>query len=407
MTTIIESFYGLKKTPFLTNGSTGPVLMTQPLRDAVRYIEKELAAAVPILCVTGPTGIGKTSLSRVLPKLLAVSGCQATVPGTSGDWNQIGAGLMKSFGLDWSRMTREVIANAHTLHGNLLVVVDDADQLAPDLLERICILPQLSTSGRRPLLQVLLLTDLDSLDQEIATPLLAWTNPQSIHEMAPLPFAGTYRYIDKRLRRVGWYGDALIDEAAAGALHRVSGGNLKSLSVACLAVLERAAVCGIALVDERFVCETLPGESTRRDDPPTIMADAKPYRGAASEIDASRPSDALLSAPLTAENIKASPSLELATDAAGGSELRRSEDPMERPLESIRAVVRFPSPIHPNVRKRSVASNGRRGLWLCLCALLLAAAVYSGRPKINDFLSSLPIDIPFIVRAVDASPVDD
>jgi hypothetical protein len=49
------------------------------------------------------------------------------------------------------------------------------------------------------------------------------------------------------------------------------------------------------------------------------------------------------------------------------------------------------------------SSGSRGGLWLCVCVLLLAAVLYSGRPEIGDFLSSLPIDIPFVAEAVDDS----
>ena len=51
MTSLVESFYGLKKPPFTTSASSGPVFMTEPLRAAAQFVRRGLNAGKAIQCV--------------------------------------------------------------------------------------------------------------------------------------------------------------------------------------------------------------------------------------------------------------------------------------------------------------------------------------------------------------------
>ena len=61
--------------------------------------------------------------------------------GATEGWDEIAPNMMKAFGVQWNRLTRSVLEAAHARRGDLLIVIDDADQLAPDLLERIWVPP--------------------------------------------------------------------------------------------------------------------------------------------------------------------------------------------------------------------------------------------------------------------------
>lgn len=407
MTSLVESYYGLSKPPFTTSDSSGPVFMTEPLRAAARFLRDGLAADAEILCISGPSGIGKSSLARALPKLCG-SGYQiAVLSGRAGCWEDLRRVLLREFGIAKDRITRDGIEEARARLGKLLIVVDDAQYLSPELLERICVLPQLRTPEGDPVAQVVMLADLDAVDRDRMRPLLAWLEEYGHHAMTMLEGSEVHAYLDSRMRRVGWQGHPLINEPGALALHRLSLGNPRRLSELGGQLLEYAASRGITLIDAEFVVATF-GDEKRRDTEEALAAapGTELCDGDVLELDADWETE-LAASPLTAENISLAPSLELAEPLAPEPEPLPSslaglvESP---PLESIRAVYKEPEQPTQLSRYRQPKGGSHRTLALLLAIAAIAVLFYATHGDLGTLLAG--IDMPFSFAAERIEEID-
>lgn len=417
MTSLVESYFGLKRPPFSINRSSGPVFMTESLRASAVFLRGGLANGACVLGIAGAAGIGKSSLARALPKLTAGNWRIAALSGRARSWEDLRQVLMREFKIGRDRITRDGFAEARAKYGKLLIVVDDAQFLTPNLLERICIMPQLRTEADEPAVQVVLLADFDAVSREDIRPLLAWLDVKIRHVMQPLPPEDVHRYIDTHMRRAGWQGEPLVCESGASALHRLSRGNPRRLSTACMEVLEQAAARGLARIDAEFVvgCSNVDApESEELLSAPSGAALSGEIGGEMrSEKSAELADDSwdrrFDRAPLTAENIAAAPSIELAKVA----ESLRTLQSLAPPIESMRAVSRpllrtNPTHLIPHVPHTSrKQSRGRRRsfFFVGFCALVAAAAVYTSRTEVADLLREVGMNLLTVADVVESAKI--
>jgi type II secretory pathway predicted ATPase ExeA len=287
------AIFGFERPPFSTSGRSGLVLATAPVRGAAARIRSDLDKGGAWLCVGGAPGIGKSSLLRVLPRMLGDSfHCVA----------------MRAAGPRLAANAEERIAAAFTLEGpRPVLLVDDADHLSPAALELLAGLRDRSEAAGRARIQLVVSADLQKAERATWSPLMAWADPLWILRIEPLAPDAMYAYLEKRLRYAGWKGRSLFTETAALAVHRLTRGNPGAVSRLCSQLLDEASAQGIHSIDAGFVLH--------REEAGTGFA-----RGAHALIRkkarAPEPSpndDAVLArSPLTAESIRNAPSLELA-----------------------------------------------------------------------------------------------
>jgi len=401
MTSLVESHYGLSKPPFTTSESSGPVFMTEPLRGTAQFVRRGLEAGKPVQCVSGPAGIGKSSFVRALPKLCSGSHHLAVLSGRAGCWDDLRRVLFREFGIREERITRDALEEARRKLGRLLIVVDDAQHLSSELLERICILPQLQTQEGEPLAQVLLFAGLDALGRDRIRPLLAWIDRDSHHAMAILDPGEVHAYLDSRLRRVGWEGHPLINESGALVLHRLSLGNPRRLSQLCRQVLEYGASRGITLIDAELAVTCLGQEDENRDEliGAALGTELCDEEGLVIEEDWQ---EALATAPLTADTISSAPSLEL-EPRDGEPEIPepRPHFADSPPLESIRAVYRTPPPPQYISRYKEPRGQSARTLVFLICTTITAVAMYTSKEDLGLFFAGLSEPFSFAAERME------
>jgi hypothetical protein len=254
---------GLTGDPFATRLS--PVFATGPLRAAVNRIGDDLSLGETHICVSGPEGIGKTSLVRALPRLLRDR------PGIAG------VGRILDPARSWSRhresLTRQLDPPAGVLSPATLrlgarsrdrwvVVIDDAERLEQNHVDHLDNFVHLRGEGGRPIFTFVLITNVSLHHARGDGVLERWLDPARVLHVPLRPLAATEvgGYLGARMRRAGWNGEAPFEAPAVVALHERSGGVPGVLNAHARRALREAVLDGRHRVTSDDVESAQPAE---------------------------------------------------------------------------------------------------------------------------------------------------
>jgi type II secretory pathway predicted ATPase ExeA len=298
-------FFELEKSPFDTSAQSNLVLGTKALRGAFAEIEQGMDEGSARICVTGDSGMGKTSLARALPKLLGERARVVLLLNPSLPWATLRAAIVKQLELDKGVLSRKALTNAAYDGRRLVLAVDQAELTSEETLEHLDILLGYRSDSDEQLITCILLTNMQKAREQDECPLLWWLDKLNTLqlEFSPIPAAGVQSYIAKHLKRAGWKGGNLFSPEAAERIHRLTGGVPRKVSDTCERVLEEAAdrnlrQIGPELVEQLFgeagvePASQMPTETAPRD-PESATLDHMPAPGSdartAGELPTSKP----------------------------------------------------------------------------------------------------------------------
>ncbi len=259
-------FFELEQSPFEGKAQSQVVLGTRALREAFGTIRSVLDEGASRLCVSGNAGLGKTRLARALPKLLGDAARVANVLDAGVEWPACRELIARQWGLDAGRLSRAALIEARA-DRRLVLVIDQAERASEDFLDHLDVLLSYRTETDTPVVQSVLLANLETREGGTPVPLLCWFDrTQTLQlEFAPLPSDGVASYIAKHLRRAGWRGEALFNEDAGFAIHGYAGGVPGEISALCERLLVEAASLERTDIDADFVhafCDPEPTDTT-------------------------------------------------------------------------------------------------------------------------------------------------
>lgn len=245
--------FQLEREPFTMPAKGALVLGTPALARAHAELRRGLLAELPRLCVVAGAGMGKTSLARALPRMLGPL-ARVSLVSARRPWADCRRRAERHFGV--SSMTAGPLSALRKTQ-RLVLVIDDADQLDEAALTELDRWLALHDGSGAPLLQCVLLANLDATTRrEDDTPLLWWLDTlQTLQvELAPLPAGAVPDYIEKHLRKAGWTGEArLFEERAARRIHEHCAGNPRRIGELCRMLLTVAGEYGLTRVDAELV----------------------------------------------------------------------------------------------------------------------------------------------------------
>ncbi len=237
------SFFGLTEKPFAITPDPRYLYLSERHAEALAHLSYGIQESGGFIQLTGEVGTGKTTVVRSLlqrlpancdmalilnpritpPEFLLAICDELHVPVAEPHTNSVKAlvDLLTGFLLD-----------AHSRGRRVVLMVDEAQNLSPDVLEQVRLLTNLETATHK-LLQIILVgqpelrevldrTELRQLAQRIT----------GRYHLEALSRPETIAYIKHRLRVAG----ATVDIFAPGALrevHRVSGGIPRIINVVC------------------------------------------------------------------------------------------------------------------------------------------------------------------------------
>lgn len=236
------SFFGLHEKPFAITPDPRYLFMSERHGEGLAHLVYGVTESGGFIQLTGEVGTGKTTLVRTLlgqlpdevdvalilnPQISAIefllSICEelnVTLPADTGSSKALVDALNRH------------LLDVHARGRRVILLVDEAQNLAEDVLEQVRLLTNLETAKQK-LLQIILIGQPELRD------LLAQNNLRQLaqrvtgrYHLEPLSQAEAMRYIDHRIRVAGALTD-IFDNRAKRAVFRASGGIPRVINVIC------------------------------------------------------------------------------------------------------------------------------------------------------------------------------
>jgi general secretion pathway protein A len=259
-----ESFYGLRENPFEVTPNPDYIYLGKNHREALANLLYGVRTKKGFIVITGEVGTGKTTLIHYL--LDKLDGNDHTKTAflfnpklTANDFIQyiledLGVRVQGQTKAEYLHKLHRYLLNAYRDEKRVLLIVDEAHGLNPELLEEVRLLSNLETSKSK-LIQIVLVGQ-PELDKTLSLPAFRQLRQRinMRYYLPPLSRKETEEYIEKRLRVAGAR-EPLFTKKAIQEIYRKSGGIPRSINILC----DNALLNGFALyqkiVDVRSVRE--------------------------------------------------------------------------------------------------------------------------------------------------------
>ncbi|MGD0584158.1 MAG: AAA family ATPase [Oryzomonas sp.] len=240
-------FFGFTEKPFTITPNPQFIYLSGNHREAFAHLLYGIDSHAGFIAMTGEVGTGKTTVLRTLLTQLDPEKYKSALifnPCLSGE--QLLASICRDFGIKAAK--KNIFAylealNCYLLEQNaagrtLVLVIDEAQNLAPEVLEQVRLISNLETE-RDKLIQIILAGqpeldaifsrhDLRQLNQRITVRC----------KLSPMGLDDTKEYISHRLKISGNRIPGLFSSGAVKHIYRFSGGIPRLINVAC----ERALI---------------------------------------------------------------------------------------------------------------------------------------------------------------------
>ena len=253
--------FGLQQEPFSIAPDPRYLFMSERHREALAHLLYGLQSGGGFVLLTGEIGAGKTTVCRAFleqvpannhvayifnPKLTAAELLQSVCDEFA--VVVVGTGIKAQVDA-----LNAYLLRTHAAGENNVLVIDEAQSLAADVLEQLRLLTNLETNERK-LLQIILIGQPELRDM-LARPELEQLAQRVIarFHLGPLDATDTSRYMRHRLAVAGATGLMPFDRGARARVHWLTGGVPRRINLLCDRALLAAYVAGAARVNVRLV----------------------------------------------------------------------------------------------------------------------------------------------------------
>lgn len=235
-------YFGFSEKPFTITPNPHFVFLSGIHREAYARLLYGVDSHAGFIALTGEVGTGKTTMLRtLLTQLDPEKYTSALIFNSCMSGEQLLAGICREYGIDAVEPSRSAYIDAlytflieqNSSGRTVVLVIDEAQNLAPDVLEQVRMISNLETerdkliqiilAGQPELNVVLRRHDLRQLNQRITVRC----------RLTPMKLDDTTRYINHRLKISGSRIPDIFSPAAVRRIYRFSRGIPRLINVAC------------------------------------------------------------------------------------------------------------------------------------------------------------------------------
>ncbi len=243
-----ESFYGLQEKPFNLTPNPRFLFLSEKHKEALAHLVFGIKNRSGFVMISGEIGTGKTTICRSLLRQVDPDTEVSFIFNPCLSPEELLRNINEDFGIESTAQSiRGLIdeLNGYLLKSsaenkNCVLVIDEAQNLTPSVLEQIRLLSNLETETNK-LLQIILLGQ-PELAENLELPELRQLNQRitARYHLKELDFQETLQYVAFRLRIAGARRNLQFTRAAVRAVYKYSGGTPRVINAVC----DRALLVG-------------------------------------------------------------------------------------------------------------------------------------------------------------------
>lgn len=244
MTIMFEVFFGLSENPFNLTPDPKFLFLSEVHQEALSHLQYGIEQRKGFVLITGEVGTGKTTICRSLLAMLPKKTRTALVLNPSLSDIELLQTINQDFGIDSSPNSKkqlldklyDFLIDVFVKGENAVLIIDECQNLTPEVLEQIRLLSNLETEKEK-LLQIILIGQ-PELAKMLQSPGLRQINDRIVlrYHIWPLSLPDTKNYLRHRMAVAGAYRTDIFTPGAARAIYRYSQGLPRKMN----AVAERS-----------------------------------------------------------------------------------------------------------------------------------------------------------------------
>jgi general secretion pathway protein A len=261
---IYQQYFALSCEPFSIVPDPGFLYPSSQHRQAVAHLKYGLDREGGFVLLTGEVGTGKTTLTRTLIKRLPAHVRVAYVLNSTFDAADVLASICQELGIKLPKSSKTSLTKncvdalnadlieSHAEGKKTLVVIEEAQNLSPEVLEILRLLSNLETATHK-LLHILLVGQPELLET------LAQKDQRQLNQrvvarfhLLPLAKADVANYVNHRLHHAG-ANRAIFESSAMMALFKLTQGVPRLINLICHHALLAAYATGSKTVSAKLV----------------------------------------------------------------------------------------------------------------------------------------------------------
>ncbi len=258
------AFFHLKQAPFSIAPDPQYLFMSGRHREALAHLLYGVGSGGGFVLLTGEIGAGKTTVCRCFLEQIPERCKVAYIFNPKMSVEELLHSICNEFGIeaagaqtikDYVDALNLFLLETHARRQNNVLIIDEAQNLAPEVLEQLRLLTNLETSERK-LLQIILIGQ-PELRTMLSRPELEQLAQRVIarYHLGPLSVRETGRYIIHRLRVAGMMGQIPFAARLMPLIQKLTGGVPRRINLLCDRAMLGAYALGRARVDRAVVLQ--------------------------------------------------------------------------------------------------------------------------------------------------------